>query len=707
MPSNKDPSVVLPGAGRLAAGQVSASSISFPFGGAGELLNHLADPTDAHMSGAIGIPETNPVTGQPLLSSVNGPYDGESVMDALTAIADLFPTRPDRIGFDGSIANSGLTNWSNALSTNAIKGGWTDGANGIVTKYLTPNGSLGAQTIGGMVYPADRGVLALYKTTAGDFFNAAQTTLEMALWLGVNPPPAGIPGAAFVEATRPTGQTAYVASGAGLDKISLSARLPYAASYPGLEYTAFGTNFSTYQLGKYSFSITLIAGDNDSYLLVHWKHTYGTSLAAIQPANLTALTLVSTNCFSAVPSDGANYDNANRSLIFLDTASGSGPTPTTITSAPTGTVTVTKYSGVNHYNSTGLQFNITAKATGVFTNSYFTNTVASGSVPAAFTSASTPVQVDMSAFGGTVQNIALYNNTKIVNDAGGAVYTTVAPPSSGHTARFEDAAQGIGAPGNGIPFPYASLSINWNGTFTGPVLQSSTEVYLYNTVGGTLTTQTLEPFNDEGYRHISTFAANNPVTPILPGGGDVYVSATALAANDGNLQVLSGRIAYPSIDFTVAPVNPVTAGCNYAAVLAGDAANHKRRYVRAFNTGFARNTGKLRITGLSFASFDTGIAAVDPAELTDHPGGAIVQIKVPGATGWLDLGRADGLPDLAKVADFRGCRTGIAGDVYTFDTGGFTSDNGSGLFLLFVRVTLIKNGTGQTLNVQEIEWLPP
>jgi hypothetical protein len=74
----------------------------------------------------------------------------------------------------------------------------------------------------------------------------------------------------------------------------------------------------------------------------------------------------------------------------------------------------------------------------------------------------------------------------------------------------------------------------------------------------------------------------------------------------------------------------------------------------------------------------------------------------------LDLGRPKGDPDLATT-DFRGCSTGTSGPDVTvsYDTTSFTVDNGFGDFLIFVRVSLIKNGTGETLDLQEVEWLPP
>ena len=326
-----------------------------------------------------------------------------------------------------------------------------------------------------------------------------------------------------------------------------------------------------------------------------------------------------------------------------------------------------------------------------------------------FTSTVTPASVDATPFGGLLQSYPLYDGvpSRILDDGSALPFSTISPPGLATVARFQHPTQPIGGAANVIPFPWSRIAVNWHSTFGGTLVQSSTEVYIYNPLSNTLTTNTFEPFNDESYRYISAYTATTSLAPILPAGGDVYVSATALVSGDGNLQVLSGRLVYPSLDFTGPPVNPTTPATNYTAVLAGDAGNHKRRHIRAFDTGVARNTGKLRVTGVAFASFDAGLAPIDAAEITDHPGGMVVQIKVPGASGWLDLGRADGTPDLNKALDFRGCRTGIAGDVYSFDTGLFTSDNGSGKFLLFVRITLIKNGVGQTLDIQEIEWLPP
>ncbi len=166
MPSIKNPkNFINIGSGRIPANSVDVSSLNFPISGATDLQNHINDTLDAHMAGAIGVPPTNPSTGQPLLSSAGGPFDGESVLDALSILKDLLPVRPDRLGFDGSVPNSGVPNWG-PLSTSTVKGAWTDPVSNkmFLTKYLydTP----GVYSVSGVIYPSDRGVLALYRANS-------------------------------------------------------------------------------------------------------------------------------------------------------------------------------------------------------------------------------------------------------------------------------------------------------------------------------------------------------------------------------------------------------------------------------------------------------------------------------------------------------------------------------------------------------------
>jgi len=723
MPSNNDPSVVQPGPGKLAAGQVPASALAFPFSGSGDLAAHIGDPIDAHMASAIGVPETDPNSGSPLLGSAGGPYDGESVSDALAALAQLFPARPDRIGYDNlNIPNDGVPYWNNVLTVgeDAYHGGWTDGGVGVVTKYVSVNTDTSV-SLSGTLYPADRGVLALYSTTDGDFTNAAQTTLIAAIWLAQNPPPPGIPGSAFDELTRSTGQTDYTASNSGIDWISLADRFPYLANYPGSEYSPYGQDFSLYQLAKFNIPYTIAAaGDADSFLLVHWREQYANTLTAIQPAGLAA-SFTADNLYSA--SSGPEYENVERLNVYKTSVI--APTPTAVTTTPAGTLTTQLVSGIEYYDSPSFAVDVVGVCGDLF-DGYYTNTVASASVPVGFEAPYPIVQGDLSQFGGPLVDYQLYDEgtPTILNHGTALDYSLGSPPAIGQTARLTQTGLVVAGASRFTYWPYSNYLALWRNPGSTAATGTSDLNILYNTwdTANALTdnkqTETQDHFVLEDYRHINSFGATWAGTSLLPSGGDIYDSTAKLVADDGGLQCHGGRLIYPSVDFSAAAIRPVQAGgSDYAAVQAGDSANHKRRWVRAFNTGIARNTGRIRIkinqpgpqTNLFLSQF-AGSPVIDPAEVTDHAGGMIIQIKVPQQSGWLDLGRANGVPDLVKSSDFRGCRTAVSGDstpemIFSYDTQFFTADNGSGEYLLFVRVTIINPNTN--IYLDEIEWLPP
>lgn len=706
MPSKKDPqATVHPNAGKLAANEVHASSLAFPIGGGSALAAHIADPVDAHMSGAIGVPEYYSPTGEPLLSTVGGPYEGESVLDALAILKDVLPPRPDRLGFNGAIVNSGLPVFTN-LDNVAVKGGFTHATGPTVaySKYLIPGGPSLSVIATGMIYPADRGVLAFYKTTgattpnAPNFENSGQTTLLAALWLGANPAPAGIPSAAFVESTRSTGQTDYTATGTGIDKFTLEKRYPYQTSYPAGVYQPFTINFPTYQLATYITTLSFSDGDNGSYLLVHWREQYATSLAAIQPANLAGK-FTSLNLYSAAPS-APEYANVLRDKVFKDSDSGTGPIITALSTSPSGASTTVTSSGVPHYSHNNISFSAFATVTGLFANTYLTTT-SNGAIPVDYRSTLNPAVIDLTDFG---QAAGTYDILQIKNHGTGNYYSVMSPPATSDTARFQDIVGGVvGTPA--CPFPAGKVRTTWRSTFGVNASQTDTTSYMYNSMGTSGSTDTLDRLTDERYRYIAS-AAPISTSPIMPAGGNIYNSATTRTANDGELVVAAGRIQYPSTNYQS---NHWPIGPNYATVLSSDSANHIRRYIRAFDTGIARNTGKIRLRGLAAAAFASA-GAYTGSEVNDHTGGAIVQIKVPGSTGWLDLGRVKGDPDLATT-DFRGCAvsTVTSGSDVTvsYDTTAFTGNNGAGDYLIFVRVSFIKNGTGQNLTLDEIEWLAP
>jgi hypothetical protein len=746
MPSTKDPNLVVqPGPGQLPAGVVPASALLFvPGGGGGAALNaHINNPLNAHFAHAIGVdPYYPPLVGPtatPILTSVGGVVDGESVLDFINQFKDLIPPSPNSIGFSVAPGGTGVPSWS-TLNANGVAGGtaFTGGYASAAgtgqpvtfSHFLVPT-SVSTFAPTGLVFPADKGVLAFYSTTGGDFFNAGQTTLVAALSLN-DTAPAGIPDAAFNESLR-TGQQANHASTSGLNLFSLTFRLPYLTSYapyPGTPFGPFTYNFYSFQLAEYALTAQAVAtGNSQSFLLVHWKETYATTLTAIQVANLTLATLTSTNCYSAVPVSG-NFDdntqpvyNVNRHNVFKDTSSGASPAGSVFTSTPNGTPSTIFLSGVKYYSvasgAGALQWTVDIRATGLFANSFQTGSTSSPpNVPAQFASAFDPIQMPFTNFGGGTLDVPYYN----MNKFGGGAYTNANTPQPADTGEYTNSALAIVSPAAHCPVGgFAQLIANLRTPFQETVYTDPNKYLFdsYNQTGSGISTTTFDPFVDEHYRYV---ASPDPTTvatlPIVPTGGNIFPSGTALASGGVDLQVAGQEIIYPVTNYNVATFLPAqTAAQNYSTIAGSDGADHLRRYLRAFDTGTARNTGNIIITGVAASNFAVSSPTFDGGETTGHlsaapNGGMIIQIKVPGtgagSTGWLDLGRAFGSPG-SGVSDFFGCATltVTSGSTVTvsYNSTVFTGNNGSGQFPLFVRVTLI-NGVGNSYAPTSIAWAP-
>ncbi len=749
MPSTKDPNVVVqPGPGILPAGVVPASALLFvPGGGADAALTaHINNPRDAHFAHAIGVdPYYPPLVGptpDPILTSVGGVVAGENVLDFINQFKALIPPTPNPLGFSSAAGGSGIPNWDilNALGVGTgttVTGGYDSSGNVAWSHFLAPH-TVTTFSPSGLLFPADKGVIALYKTTQGNFFDPTHTTLVAALSLN-DTAPAGIPNAAFNEGIRnggpggpaPYQQVNYTGSGTGLDLFSLTFRLPYLTSYAGYPGTPFGpfpNNFYFYQLAVFALTAqTIGAGDSQSWLLVQWKETYATSLALIQPTALTFATLNATNCYSAVPTSSTNYTtgsfdddttsafNINRHFVFKDNGSGSGATGTAFTSAPVGTVTTRHLSGVKYYDSTGLQFNVDIQATGLFSNSFETGSTDNPpNVPDQFHSVADPIQMDFTNFGGGIFPVPYY----VMNKLGSfpTLYSATNAPATGDTGEYQNATLAIYTPSPFMPVGgYAQLTADLHTPWLETVYTDPNKYLLDTYTPGSQSTTTYEPFVDEFYRYITSFDPTTSSTvPIVPTGGNAFPSSTAFVSGGSDLQVVGQEVIYPQTDYNVATFFPAQT-IDYSGLPGGDGVDNLRRHLRAVDTGVSSNTGWIRLRGLAQAAFTTN-AAYNGTETTGHlTGGAIVQLKVPGASGsdWLDLGRASGDPGVVGslgTSPFYGCSTGViisGSDVYvSYQTGSiFTSNNGSGNYLLFVRVTFI-NGPGTGLILDQYEWYP-
>lgn len=712
MPSTKNPNTVVnPGSGRLPVGSVPASALLFVPGGGGEGLSaHITNPVDAHMATAIGVPAVYPA-GVPLLSSAGGPYDGENVADALSQLAALLPVKPDTIGFNNPVANTGIPTWG-SLNTPLV-GAFSNGSNVVFSKYLIGAG-IANFALTGMIFPADRGVLALYQSSSDASFVTGATLLA-ALTLGSSAiASVPSPNTLFSETTRTTGQPDSTASHSGIDLIDLTYRLPYKTSYAGgVPYSPFTVDFAAYQLATYGIQATylpLSLGSTGSYFLVHWKETFATSLSAIQPTNLAGA-LTSANCYSAVPSagnyDGTNVLNVNRRNVFRDSGSSTLPSVSAFSATLQGSPTSIHLSGLQFYDnaSSDLSWNMDIQLTNLFNQSYLTGTVPNADILAGYESANNPVTLVFSDFGGG--NILVpYYNIKNLSLSGN--YSPTNAPGVGDTAEVVETAITIPSPSSFTPTGGIAVHrVQPRDPFGTPSQYADTSNrYLFNSYTqladiASVVTDTFDSFVSERYRY-ATGSSNVDVatSPIIPLGGDLFPSATPLTAGGSDLQVIGGEIVYPKTNFGAAGTLP-TGQPDYSAVFSGDGTNQIRRYVRAFNTGVSRSTGKIRLRNLAYSTFTTTVG--DTTEVANHPGGAIVQLKVPGLTGWLDLGRAFG--------SFDGCGVGapvVSGSdiIVSFNTGSSTGNNGSGKFLLFIRIGLIK-GVGDSLVCDEIEWQSP
>ena len=729
MPSPKDPiATVNPGPGKLPAGTVTASSLLFTGGGGSAgLVAHITDPVDAHMASAIGVNPISPVTSLPLLSVVGGPVDGESVLDFIEQAKDLFPTRPNLLGaYDPTIPNSGIPEWDTWGGVNIAAGAWTNGGAAVFSHFIL---SSTAVTPGpyGKFFPADRGVLAAYRSTDGDFTNAGTTTLYAALWLGSTserPTALTCPSADFNPALRPTGQLDHMAMG-GLDQFALVSRVPASKIAMGLPpMDPFTFNFSAYQLAYWGLTLPAVAaGSNDSWLLVHWRETYAISDASIAPAAIAAnynsgnvYSEVPGN-FNAVPVNSSGVQSLNRRYVYKDVNSGTVPSVASWSVSEIGVPSTVYLSGVAHYDNgtTPLAWQIDLRVNDLVGNSWLPGTTAGAELPADFVTGFDPVLYDLSSFGGSGTGRAYYN---LRVTGSGSTYTMVAAPQPAD--QVQDLLGALTIP-SAVPFTYpgtgqSSILVSLHRPWTSASITHS-QVWMFNSYPqsgvSTISTDTFDSFVDEKYRCDRNYGPG-PTARILPvGAGVKYDSSVAIAApvlNVGDLQVVGGRLVYPSVDYSgFKPAgNP-----DYSAFPAGDPATSLRDYVRLFDTGVPRNTGRIRVKGLS----PTAIAAgpFTGSNISDivsmHPGGACMYIQVlGGGTGALDLGRVKGDPDLT-VASQRGCQTSLevlspTEFIVSYDTTAYTGNNGFDEYPLYFVVGFTQvAGTG--LYIEEIEWLPP
>jgi hypothetical protein len=148
----------------------------------------------------------------------------------------------------------------------------------------------------------------------------------------------------------------------------------------------------------------------------------------------------------------------------------------------------------------------------------------------------------------------------------------------------------------------------------------------------------------------------------------------------GEAQVYNGNLIYPQDNF--AGREPSMGQPNYNT-FTGD-----QRYFRAFyKTGSPHSSGTLRILGINSIS-PAGIGEVN------------VELKIPGVTGWLDLGKPFDSGTFQGI-DGDGCKVIQNGNNWSWTTGTFTTAYGG--WMIVVRVTL-RDNTKVIQEISEVAW---
>jgi hypothetical protein len=340
MPSNKDPALVGTGHGTALEDSVAESSLNFDFAGGTQqaLENHIDDPLDAHDGSAVSIPASLP-------------YVSDDVTGALTELAgSALPPAPNVIGENElDIPNTGYPDWgtlradgetppawldSPAPKVNEI-GAFTDTGVYVPTEFATDAAGTG---VIGFVYPADKGVLALYEDTGGGLVAVAAVYLDAIFWEDDTMAPGPVPFPPFPS--RESGQANYgplfgeglpyyngtEGQVGGLPQIDIKMRLPALRDYTGLDQVPVA------ERGRYASAVsgvTLTDYDHDNGAhqigIFAYPHTLTAGRSTLQVIHFQTMA-----DYTAGPGAGATY---SRSAKFTDESGNGDSTVATTTFA--------------------------------------------------------------------------------------------------------------------------------------------------------------------------------------------------------------------------------------------------------------------------------------------------------------------------------------------------------------------------------------
>jgi hypothetical protein len=194
-------------------------------------------------------------------------------------------------------------------------------------------------------------------------------------------------------------------------------------------------------------------------------------------------------------------------------------------------------------------------------------------------------------------------------------------------------------------------------------------------------------------------ALTSPESSTFNGVIPKYTTDASIVVDLNGLQVLGGALVYPQLNHLTGSFPEVSQPI-YTGVTG------TRWFTRLFDTVAPANIGKFRIVGVDYNAMIAGDYSSNIE--ADHGGGVIIQIKVPGVSGWLDLGRADGYPSADKSLDQVGCLVSAVGSgtdwTYTYNTGFYTQNNLDGYYPVALRIGFTDTVLGKAKSISLVEW---
>jgi hypothetical protein len=188
-----------------------------------------------------------------------------------------------------------------------------------------------------------------------------------------------------------------------------------------------------------------------------------------------------------------------------------------------------------------------------------------------------------------------------------------------------------------------------------------------------------EYFDDEVYRLPA--GAYGSVPGAITG---QWTSSTALV--NGETQVYGGQLIYPTVNFTSGYLPTQGVGTDYSAFTGNQV------YYRAiYQAATPHQSGILSILGSGFTASD--LQQVGSGKLN-------IEIKLPSATGWLDLGKAYNSGTFTGV-DGDGCRTAQSASTWSWTAGTFSTASSG--YMTIIRVTIL-NSAVVLDSISETAW---